>query len=169
MAWTTSVSRYFGIGAEGIRIQWNEEAGAGIMRKRASFNPKRRIRVNCDPDMLANLARRVTYGGNPEHKRSPGDFGLTPPSQPRADKTLCDGVSIHTRSDAGDLLRKGVRRGLISEQVRGEYPQNIWSVSDDDQPLEAQLENADQGVYHGYPMPTTDPMRDEVLARWNES
>lgn len=28
------------------------------------------------------------YEGSPHHKRNPGDFGLTPPSAPRLDKTL---------------------------------------------------------------------------------
>jgi hypothetical protein len=64
------------------------------------------------------------------------------------------------------LLRKGVRKGLISEQTRGEYPQNVWSVTRGGQALEAQLDNADQGIYHGYPMPDTDPMRDGVLKIW---
>ena len=51
---------------------------------------------------------RVKYGGNPEHKRNPGDFGLTPPSQPRADKTLCDEVAVFKRTTALRLLRKGI-------------------------------------------------------------
>jgi hypothetical protein len=33
-------------------------------------------------------------------------------------------------------------------------------------PLEAQLENAANGTYHGYPMPEDDPFRDIVIARW---
>lgn len=35
------------------------------------------------------------------------------------------------------------------------------------EPLEAQLENAEQGIYHGYPMPANDPFRNQVLNRWN--
>ena len=139
------------------------------MRKRTTFNPKRRIRANCDPEELARLAQNVTYGGNPEHKRNPGDFALTPPVQPRADKTLCNAVGVDTPPAAEALLRLGVSKGLISEQMRGEYPQNIWSVTEDGEPLEAQLENRERGVYHGYPMPTADPFRDTILARWNET
>jgi hypothetical protein len=136
------------------------------MRRRKRFNPKRRIRADFDPDELGQLAQKVRYEGNPEHKRDPGDYGLTPPAQPRADKTLCDGVSIYKRSVAENLLRRGVKKGLVSEQMRGEFPQTIWSVTADGHPLEAQLDNAEQGVYHGYPMPTTDPFRDVVLRRW---
>lgn len=92
---------------------------------------------------------------------------MNPPAQPRADKTLCDAVGIFEKSKALHLLREGVLQGLISEQFRGEFPQNIWSVTEDGKPLEAQLENQSQGVYHGYPMPLNDDFRDEVIKRWN--
>ena len=46
---------------------------------------------------------------------------------------------------------------------------HLWAVTEHDEPLEAQLENATQGVYHGYPIPDTDPMGEEVLKRWNSS
>ncbi len=105
----------------------------------------------------------VAYGGNPEHKRDPGDFELTPPSKPRPDKSLCDGAQVFDRATATALLKKGVRMGLVSRRWTGSYPQNVWSVTDDGEPLEAQLENREQGVYHGYPMPPNDPFREAVL------
>lgn len=37
------------------------------------------------------------------------------------------------------------------------------------QPLEAQLENKETGVCHGYPMPENDAFREAVLERWNDS
>ena len=132
------------------------------------FNFKRRVRQDCDPGELELLADSVKYGGNPEHKSNPGDFQLHPPAQPRADKTLCDAVGIFKRAKALELLREGVRRGLISEQTRGEFPQNIWSVTKNGEPLEAQLENQAQGIYHGYPMPMNDDFREEVLKRWKD-
>jgi hypothetical protein len=52
------------------------------------------------------LWRSVTYGGNPEHKRNPGDFGLTPPAQGRKDKTLCDTVEVFERQNALEHLRQ---------------------------------------------------------------
>ena len=107
------------------------------------------------------------YGGNPEHKRRPGDFGLTPPGRPRPDKSLCDWVEIERRDDALRLLCSGVERGLISVQRRGEFPRSVWSVTGGGYPVEAQLENAATGVCHGYPMPETDPFRDVVLKRWS--
>lgn len=138
------------------------------MRRRKTFNPKRSIRGAVDRELLQRLAKRVRYGGNPEHKRNPGDFGLVPPAQPRADKTLCDEAGISKKAVAEGLLRDGVTKGLVSEQMRGEFPQNIWAVTKDGLPLEAELENQAQGTYHGYPMPSTDPLRDTVLELWKK-
>lgn len=136
---------------------------------RKRFNPKRRIQDACDPAQLVRLAEHVKYAGNPAHKRTPGDFNLTPPFQPRAHKTLCDGVGITSRAEAIRLLREGIGKGLISVQARGDFPQDIWAVTPEGVPLEAQLENQDQGVYHGYPLSSTDDFRGEVLKRWEPS
>jgi len=115
---------------------------------------------------LKRWRKAVTYGGSPEHKRNPGDFGLTPPTSPRRDKTLCDGVLIFQKAAALKLLKEGVRRGLVSQQIRNGFPQNIWAVSAEGVPLEAQLENAGIGTYHGYPMPEDDAFRDKVTQKW---
>ena len=134
---------------------------------RARFNSKRRIKEPAGLAGMEQLAQRVQYTGNPAHKRNPGDFGLNPPAQPRDDKTLCDDAGIFTKSEAQRLLREGVQRGLISEHTRGEFPQNVWAVTEDGCPLEAELENRTQGAYHGYPVPGNDPFRERILERWN--
>jgi len=137
---------------------------------RSTFNPKRRIRTAAPDDDLADLTKRVKYTGSPYHKRNPGDFGLSPPSQPRPHKTLCDDMTdITTVKESLRLLRRGVSKGLISEQTRGGFPQNVWAVTEDGVPLEAQLTNREKGVYHGYPMPSTDNFRDEVLRHWRSN
>ncbi|MBF0296434.1 MAG: hypothetical protein HQL96_14695 [Magnetococcales bacterium] len=137
--------------------------------RRDTFNPKRKIRpapaTNDERMRLEELADKVGYGGNPEHKRNPGDFQLTPPSNPRPGKTLCDSVGIITRSDATKLLREGMKRGLVSDLPDEGWPKNVWAVDADGHPLEAQLENALEGIYHGYPMPLADPFRMKVLER----
>ena len=137
-----------------------------MVPRRNTFNPKRRLATRPPGADLEHLSSIVNYGGNPEHKRNPGDFGLTPPSSPRADKTLCDGVRIFRREMALDLLRKGVLLGMLSAQTRNGFPQYIWAVTDDGEPLEAQLENQTTGTYHGYPMPLNDPFRQTVLDAW---
>ena len=136
------------------------------MRKR-KYNPKRRIRDSVQKDELKSLATKVSYTGNPAHKKHPGDFRLTPPAQPRLNKTLCDVTQIIEHRVALDLLRKGIKLGLISAQDRGGLPQNIWAVSGNGIALEAQLDNVETCAYHGYPMGTGDPLASEIVKKWN--
>jgi hypothetical protein len=137
-----------------------------MFAKRKSFNPKRRIAGKISQAQLNELADKVRYGGNPEHKRTPGDFGLTPSFLPKPDKTLCDLAGIVRRAEAERLLREGVTRGFVSEWTGEGFPQNVWTVTIDGLPLEGQLENSGNGTYHGYPMPEADPFRDVVIDKW---
>ena len=137
-------------------------------RSRSRFNAKRRI-ASVPAGALDHLVPHVQYRGNPEHKRNPGDFGLQPPAAPRRGKTLCDNAGVDRRETAETLLLAGLRRGLVSERRNGEFPQNLWAVDDAGQAFEAQLENREQGAYHGYPTPSKDPLREEVLRRWRET
>jgi hypothetical protein len=137
------------------------------MLAKRKFSPKRRIASNRDQTDLDLLAGRVSYRGNPAHKRNPGDFALAPPLGPRPGKTLCDLAGIFSRTVAQDLLREGIRNGLVSSQGTGIFPQNVWAVSAEGIPLEAQLENAGDGSYHGYPMPEDDAFREIVIEKWN--
>lgn len=134
------------------------------------FNPKRKLltpaQARARADELGKLADLARYGGNPEHKKNPGDFGLTPPSDPRQGKSLCDVAKIFRRDEAEKLLQEGLRSGLVSDRMVGEWPKNVWSVTDHGYAMEAQLENPESGIYHGYPMPETDPLSQEVLRRW---
>lgn len=109
----------------------------------------------------------MRYGGNPEHKGRPGDFCLTPPFLARADKTRCEPTGIDTKAAALTALRAGVLKGLISHQRRGEFPQNIWPVTATGMPLEAQLENAVTGAYHGYPLQADDSFGETVRSEWD--
>jgi len=131
------------------------------------FNPKRKLQSQLSSEQCASLARAVKYTGNPEHKRNPGNFGLTPPADARPHKTLCDDAGIFDKKVAESLLSEGARNGVVSVQMKGDWPQNIWAVTAEGHPVEAQLENQDKGTYHGYPMPASDPMRLEILKRWN--
>jgi len=142
-----------------------------MMPRKRTFNPKRRLcpveEVPTRQQAIWSRINDLRYSGNPEHKRNPGDFGLTPPSGPRPGKTLCDQVAIFSRAEALALLKAGVKRGTFSAQERDGWPQNVWAVTDKAEPVEAQLEG--QGAYHGYPMPEADPFRERVLERWRES
>lgn len=140
-----------------------------MKHRKRRHNPKRSIAQRVAIDRLKRVSAAMSYGGNPEHKRNPGDFGLTPPVQPRPDKTLCDDVHIFERAVALEHLRRGVERGLVSESWTGDWPQNIWARTTDGRILEAQLENAQLGSYHAYPLPESDPFVSEVQKRWEQA
>lgn len=81
------------------KLEAEASAFPTIMRTRYNkFNHKRRLLSAAEVGArlldLEKLAERALYGGNPEHKRSPGDFGLTPASGPRPGKSLCDAAKI---------------------------------------------------------------------------
>jgi hypothetical protein len=140
------------------------------MRVRRGYNPKRHIA----PDDTMSLGTRdallndVRYGGNPEHKRSPGDYGLTPPAQPRPGKTLCDGEGPFLKAEAIELLKSGLAKGMVSVRNNNGWPQNVWAISHTGEIFEAQLENSILGIYHGYPMPKDDDFRSEVIREWKK-
>jgi hypothetical protein len=134
------------------------------MKGRQRFNRKRRIMDTPPPrEARENLAKRVTYVGHPHPKREPGDFKLTPPAQPRADKTLCDGAGIRNHAEAKRWLLEGIRRGLISDYAEDGFPRNVWAVTAQGIVLEARGDK--KGNYHGYPMFEPDPFREVVLQR----
>jgi hypothetical protein len=131
---------------------------------RTRFNTKRRIKTpKPDQNVLEDLATRVQYVGSPYHKRNPGDFRLIPPSQPRPDKTLCDGAGILSVAEAQRWLQEGVRRGLIGAKEQNGYPTHIWAVTDEGLVLEATFSGGRPGEYHGYPLFEPDPFRQIVL------
>ena len=68
-----------------------------------------------------------------------------------------------------DVLRdidSGIRRGMVSEQQRGDWPQNIWAVDAEGIVYEAQLSNRELGEYHGYPMKHGDRFAEFVQSEW---
>lgn len=140
------------------------------MKPRRSHNPKKRIRsAPCSAEekkQLAQLAEKVRYVGNPDHKRNPGDYGLEPPSRPRLGKSLCDTMGNLLHAQAQSMLQQGIARGCISAQEENGWPRIVWAVLDNSV-LEARLDNAHQGTYHGYPLESDDPFAALVLERWN--
>lgn len=113
------------------------------------------------------LCEKVVYTGNPAHKRDPGDFGLNPPAAAKRNKTLCDNAEIFRKKRAQELLSNGVAEGLWDERTDQGFPKIVWCV-EGELVLEAQLENATKGEYHGYPLLDTDPYRQVVFARYQE-
>lgn len=139
-----------------------------MRRRTGCYNPNRRLAEagTFSPDLLADLAVRAQYGGNPEHKHYPADYGLGPPPNPRPNKTLCDGDGLFPKRQAEELLRSGLKNWLVSQQIRNGWPQNVWAVDGKNVVYECQLENCVSGAYHGYPMPLEDAFRETVLSAW---
>jgi hypothetical protein len=138
------------------------------MQGRRRFNRKRRLITKPPPKKVREaLAKKVHYLGHPHHKRTPGDFRLIPPAQPRPDKTLCDGAGITSHAEAMRWLLEGIKRGVISDYPESGFPQNVWAVTEQGTVLEARGDH--NGNYHGYPLLEPDPFRLAVLQRWGQS
>lgn len=144
-------------------------------KRQSDYKPRHRDILPLDQfeqgrEQYEQLAARVVYTGSPLHKSNPGDFGLTPPRDPRPDKTLCDKVSIFKRAKAQELLRRAFQRGVVSSakaRNNNAWPQYVWAVTDDGYPLEAAFDGTG---YHGYPLPDErTPLFFEILKRWNDA
>jgi hypothetical protein len=112
------------------------------------------------------LRRHARYEGSPDHKRNPGDFGLTPPARPRRDKTLCDEAAVLNVSAARALFERGIERGLVSDDFDDRFPRRIWVVSDDHAAFEVKLGGSARGAYHGYPVRRSNPHYDAIVEAW---
>jgi hypothetical protein len=116
------------------------------------------------------LIKACTYEGHPHHKRRPGDFNLTPPAEPRFQKTLCDvdGVELTRWQEAQGLLERGIQNDLVSAKTKNGYPAHIWAVRDDGTVFEAKHGGSREGRYHGYPLFEGEQNHDMVCKAWWE-
>ena len=120
---------------------------------------------------LAVLAGRVRYAPYAKRKLAPRAFGLEPTAGIPEDTSFCDGHAGWQPADGArlpDLMSRGVRAGLVSDQWRLGDPALLWSVDDDGWIFEARLTVAGQALYHGYPMLPRDAMAPKVIARYAE-
>ena len=119
-----------------------------------------------DQDTLEQMAQDARYRPSPYHKSDPAAWGLSGPSQYRPDKTVCEGSGITCCRDATELLKSGIRCGMVSKQKRGNWPQNVWAVDAEGIVYEAQLTNPGLVEYHGYPMKDGDRFAEFVRTEW---
>jgi hypothetical protein len=101
---------------EALAYLSTQPSGLGPDERRKGYNPKRRIAPaeQWPEEKCRIMACRIRYGGNPEHKCRPGDYGLVPPANPRPGKTLCDAEGEFPKARAEELLRAGLLRGMAS-------------------------------------------------------
>ena len=121
-----------------------------------------------DRDSLERMARDAKYRASPYHKTNPADWGLSGPPRHRPDKTVCEGFGITCSREAVELLKSSIRCGMISDQQRGNWPQNVWAVDSENTVYEAQLSNSGLGEYHGYPLKDGDRLADHVRTEWEK-
>lgn len=140
----------------------------GAKARQARQRTERRVRVErLTAEERAFLRDHARYEGSPLHKRNPGDFGLTPPSSPRPEKTLCDEAGVFKKSAASELLAAAIEGGLVCDgNFASSFPKQLWVVHDG-RVFEAMHGGSQAGCYHGYPIRKSDPLSDEVLALWN--
>ena len=112
------------------------------------------------------MERTAQYRSSPYHKSRSLPMGLRTAPAPRPDKTICDSPMLGNSRSAGDLLKSGFRRGMVSEQSRRGWPRNVWAVDDDGIVYEAQLSNSEIGEYHGYPMKQDDSFASFIDQEW---
>jgi len=132
-------------------------------------NPKRRIakRGFFTKQELDGLASTARYQGSPHHKTRPADYGFEPPVAPRPSKSVCDDMRIVRRDEARRLLQAGIRLGMVSSHLEGQWPKYVWAVDDFGEVYEAKLGH-DQLRYHGYRLAEDDgAMRKWVIAEWS--
>lgn len=137
-------------------------------RKRQGNNPKRRIAplgtLTCDTQL--RLAR-AQYVGSAHHKSQPGDYGFSPPVNPRPTKSLCDDVRLIDKREAIELFRSGIRLGMVSSHLESGLPKYVWAVDRHGNAYEAKLGGGGSD-YHGYRLRRDDRMQAFVLAEWRE-
>lgn len=144
-------------------MQWQSP----VKRPQKRAKPKRKTALAAlqpsDYSKLAALAKRVRYRESPYHKSRRDSSPRT--AAPRPDKTDCS-VMLDSSSGARKLLRAGLRAGMVSEQRRGAWPQNVWALDGRGIVYEAQLSNRTAGEYHGYPMKIGDAFAEHIAAQW---
>ncbi len=137
--------------------------------KRQGNRPDRRI---AEPDLVDAatkdaLAGRLRYVGSANHKLHPGNYGFTPPQNPRPSKSPCDEFRPILLGEAATLFRRGIELGMISPPTAGGAPKYVWSVGDNGEVFEAKSYGDGSAGYHGYRLDGDDrAMRAHVLKEW---
>ena len=138
--------------------------------KYQSNNPKRRIAKfgYFTEQELDGFASTAHYQGSPHHKTRPIDYKFAPPVAPRPSKSVCDAKRVVPREEAWRLLQAGMRRGMVSSRVEGQWPKYVWAVDEHGEVYEAKLGH-DGHRYHGYRLGEDDSaMRDRVKDEWSK-
>ena len=137
-----------------------------VDRKRQGNNPKRRLaREGEAPANTQALISRAHYVGSAHHKSKHSDYGFIPSTNPRPDKSLCDGIRIINKKEAMELFRNGISHEMVSRHSIDGLPKYVWAVDSDGEAYEAILSKG-ASEYHGYRLEPDDWMSPLVLKEW---
>ena len=106
--------------------------------------------------------------GSAHHKSKPADYGFTPPTSPRPNKSLCDRKRIVRKEEAKALFLQGLSRGMVSRYAKNGFPKYVWAVDQYGEVYEAKVGSLDGQSYHGYAL-SADEERDQcrlVITEW---
>ena len=135
-------------------------------RKRQGNNPKRRlVREGEAPAKIEALISRARYVGSAHHKSKHSDYGFIPPTNPRPDKSLCDGIRKINKKEATELFQNGISREMVSRHSIDGLPKYIWAVDAHEEVYEAILSKG-TAEYHGYRLEPDDSMYPLVIKEW---
>lgn len=140
-----------------------------IIVKRSRNNANRQLSISLPTgESRAALSACVKYGAYSKHKFNPSAYKLTPYAGMDVERTYCDAHAHFGKKDFSripDLLIRGVMLGLWSEQKDGAFPCLLWTIDESGWIFELRITNADQALYHGYPLLPEDAFARHILAR----
>jgi len=122
------------------------------IRKREGNRPDRRLAEEGSLGEAGKreLLKRIRYVGSGHHKLRPADYGLVPPNNPRANKSVCDDLGPMPLRKARALFRGGVERGMVSPFPLGGVPKYVWAIDAAGEVWEAKTHPEHEFAYHGY-------------------
>ena len=158
-------------GLAGIAVSQKQNRRSGaVKRPQKRSKPKKKAALakagSISRDKLERMEGAARYRSSPYHKSRLSSSDPRIATRPRPDKTICDVPTLGDCRNAGDLLRAGFRRCMVSEQNRQGWPQNVWAVDDGGTVYEAQLSNSELGEYHGYPIKKDDGFASFIGEEW---
>lgn len=138
-------------------------------RTREGNNKKRRIAAAdaYTPEAREAMTRALVYVGSSHHKKYPGNYQFQPPVNPRPTKSICDGLRIILLEEARQLFHDGIKRGMVSVGMEGNFPKYVWSVDAQEEVYESKIIRG-TNQYKGYRLEEEDNKRADVLREWKK-
>lgn len=92
------------------------------------------------------IASDVRYRGSDYHKRHK-------PAGRDHRTTFCPPRLNGKQDMLSEWVAEAIRKGAISGNFRGDYPSEIWYMTEDGKVYKGRITNQGLGEYHGFPIP----------------